>query len=82
MFSSDLEKEFLMKTLRKHEKEEKGLLGIKRMVDYIDSKRITVTFGNDDFDTTNKVFDINVIIGTIKVYVYNGLGLEIPDTKK
>lgn len=54
-----------------------NLKSIKDIVDSYFNGSYDITVGNDDFDITNHVYDVNVIMGIIRNHVYEGLRLPI-----
>lgn len=58
---------------------ENNLKAIKRIVDSYYDDTITVTIGNDDFDSDNHIYDISVIMGMLSNHIYSALHLDIPN---
>ena len=68
--------------MQSNEKMHKMLKAIKAIVDDYFAGTITVTIGNDDLDSANRIYDIRVIMGMLSSQAYEGLGLPIPDRKR
>jgi len=54
-----------------------NLKSIKNIVDCYFNSSYDITIGNNDFDSTNHAYDINVIMGIIRNHAYEGLRLPI-----
>lgn len=58
-----------------------SLFALKAIVDAYYDMRIKVTMNNDDFNASNHVYNLDVIMGMISNNVYAGLELNVPARK-
>lgn len=61
-----------------NERLQRKLRSMKTLFDAIRNRSTTITCGTEDFDDTNHVYDVRVILGQIETDIYDALRLNHP----
>lgn len=68
--------EDLFDLMREVNCQQRALRKIKAYVDAVLNGKVTLITGNNDVDLVNHVYDVNVYLRSIQIFVREGLGLS------